>query len=108
VWLSDGKVLVLDVEDGGELASGSPSWRLGLGSEPQSMMCHVTPGRCLTRFPWWLKSAATSEQRCRVEQSTGGQCEMVKQTGSRSLALLRLRVVGDKGEGERTRGGERN
>jgi hypothetical protein len=34
-----------------------------------------------------------------VEQSTGGQCEMVKQTGSRSLALLRLRVVGDKGEG---------
>jgi hypothetical protein len=34
-----------------------------------------------------------------VEQSAGGWCEIVKQTGRRSLALLRLGVVGDKGEG---------
>jgi hypothetical protein len=79
-----------------------PSRCLGLGSEPESMSCHVAPGWLLTRFPWWLKSVATSEHRCRVEQSVGGRCEMVKQIGRRSPALLRL-VVGDKGKGARTR-----
>jgi hypothetical protein len=38
----------------------------------------------------------------------GGQCEMVKQTGRRSPALLSLGPTGDKGERVLTWGSERN
>jgi hypothetical protein len=67
VWLNDGKVLTMDKDDGGELSLGCHSRWLGLGSEPQSMVSRVSPGRWLRRFPRWLKSAATGERRCRVE-----------------------------------------
>jgi hypothetical protein len=45
VWLDDGKVLMADEEDGGLLDLGCPSRRLGLGSEPGSMVSCVAPGR---------------------------------------------------------------
>jgi hypothetical protein len=54
MWLSDGKVFVVDEEDGGELAMGHPSRWLGLGSEPRSTASRGASGRWLVRFPRWL------------------------------------------------------